>query len=515
MNNIYASSCSAAFELENDLCYESPEEYSIYLNGKQIEGSFGENVFSVFDLSPDTEYSVCTSLDERPLVFRTKKESCCVSVRDFGAAGNGIKDDTKAIQAAILTCPEGGRIRIPEGTYLITPLILKSHITIEIVKGAVLIGSTNENDYAVLPGEAKGPEGQSVEFASWEGRPAISHQSLLSAYYSEDIHIVGRGTVDGNAQASTWWIDVKKRATARPRLLFTNQCRGVFIHGTSFKNSPSWNLHPYNSQHIGLYDISVTAPKDSPNTDGCDPESCDTVEIIGARFSVGDDAIAIKSGKMREGKHNIPASNHTVRNCLMEFAHGAVVLGSEMSGGVKVLSVTRCLFKDTDRGLRIKTRRGRGKDAVVDGVTFNNIRMVGVLTPLVINMFYFCDPDGKSGYVQNKNALPVDERTPYLGRFCFKDLICTDCSAAAGFFYGLPEQPIGEIEISNAKFTFRDGAEGGYPAMMLDIEEHSKSGLIFNNVKRVRMHDVSISGVKGEKAIMNNVMEVSEKDNDE
>ncbi|MEM5769014.1 MAG: glycosyl hydrolase family 28 protein, partial [Bacillota bacterium] len=141
------------------------------------------------------------------------------------------------------------------------------------------------------------------------------------------------------------------------------------------------------------------------------------------------------------------------------------------------LSVTRCLFKNTDRGLRIKTCRGRGKDAIVDGVTFENIRMDGVLTPLVVHMYYFCDPDGKTDYVQNKSALPVDARTPYLGRFCFKDMICTDCSIAAGFFYGLPEMPIEEIEISDVAFTFRDDAQKGYPAMVLGIEELCRSGL--------------------------------------
>ena len=136
------------------------------------------------------------------------------------------------------------------------------------------------------------------------------------------------------------------------------------------------------------------------------------------------------------------------------------------------------------------------------------------MTPLVMNMFYFCDPDGKSDYVQNKNALPVDERTPYLGRFCFKDMICTNCSVAAGFFYGLPEQPIEEIEISNVEFTFTDNAEKGHPAMMLDVEECSQSGLYFHNVKKVKMHNVSITGVKGEKVILNNVSEILEDGNE-
>ncbi|MEM5769015.1 MAG: glycoside hydrolase family 28 protein, partial [Bacillota bacterium] len=327
--DIYISSCSAAFEFDNDLCYENAEEYTVYVNGKPSE-SFRENVFSLFDLSPDTNYSVYTSLEQQPLTFRTKPESCCINVRDFGAQGDGLHDDTKAIQTAIVACPEGGRIRIPEGTYLVTPVTLKSHITIEIMEGAVLLGSTDEREYAILPGEVKSADGTVLECASWEGYPAASHQSLLSAYHAEDIHIVGKGTIDGNAQNSTWWIDAKNRAVARPKLLFTNRCRDIHVHGLHFQNSPSWHLHPYQSKRIGIYHIRVTAPKDSPNTDGCNPESCDSVEIIGSRFSVGDDAIAIKSGKLYEGKKvNVPASRHTIRNCLMEFAHGAVVLGSE------------------------------------------------------------------------------------------------------------------------------------------------------------------------------------------
>lgn len=513
INNIYCSSCSAAFELENNLCYLSEQEYSVYLNGQKTDLLVKSNVFSLFNLSPDTQYKVHTSLSDTPVIFSTKKESCCINVLDFGAVGDGIKDDTKPIQMAIMSCPEYGRVLIPKGIYFVSPITLKSHITIDMQKGAKLIGSTNEDDYFVLPGEVVDcDDGSKVECVSWEGCPVPSHQSLLSAYHMEDIHIVGKGIVDGNAQNSTWWIDVKNRPIARPKLLYTNKCNGLYIHGVNFMNSPCWHLHPYNTKNIGIYDISVTAPKNSPNTDGFDPECCDTVEVIGAHFSVGDDAIAIKSGKMYDGKiKNISATNHTIRNCLMEFAHGAVVLGSEMSGGIKDLTVSKCLFRDTDRGLRIKTRRGRGKDAIVDGVTFENIKMDGVLTPLVVNMFYFCDPDGKSDYVQNKQPLPVDERTPYLGKFCFKNMECSNCSTAAGFFYGLPEQPIEQIEIENVDISFDDNCKKSYPAMMLGIDKYSKMGLYFNNVKKVKINKVSLSEVEGEDYITNNVGVFTEK----
>ena len=106
----------------------------------------------------------------------------------------------------------------------------------------------------------------------------------------------------------------------------------------------------------------------------------------------------------------------------MEFGHGSVTLGSEMAGGVTNLTVNRCVFHKTDRGLRIKSRRGRGKDAIIAGLVFENIKMEDVLTPIVINMWYnCCDPDRFSEYVWSREQLPVHERTPHLGRFTESD----------------------------------------------------------------------------------------------
>ena len=179
---------------------------------------------------------------------------------------------------------------------------------------------------------------------------------------------------------------------------------------------------------------------------------------------------------------------------MMKYGHVAVVLGSEMSGGMKDIEVSQCYFLDTDRGLRIKTRRGRGKDAIIDGITFNNIYMKGVLTPLVMNMYYYCDDDGKTEYVWSKETLPVDDRTPYLGRFAFKNMICDDVHVAAGFFYGLPEQPIKSIELENIQFSYAAAPAAGIPAMMSFEDPRTKQGLYFNHVDEVKIKNVSIVG---------------------
>jgi polygalacturonase len=231
-----------------------------------------------------------------------------------------------------------------------------------------------------------------------------------------------------------------------------------------------------------------------------DPESCDGVEIIGCRFQVGDDCIAIKSGKIELGRSlNRPAVRHTIRNCLMGSGHGAVTLGSEIGAGVRELTVERCLFRGTDRGLRIKTRRGRGENCRVDAVCFENIRMEGVLTPIAMNMWYnCCDPDRESEYVWSREKLPVDERTPYLGRFCFRGLRCTGAHAAACYADGLPEAPIAEIRLEDMEVSFAPDARSAVPVMKNFAEPCCRLGLYFDNVGRVVLKNVRLQGTEGE-----------------
>ena len=505
---LYASSVSACFELENSSAYYTEAAYDVAVNGAPALTGVRTNVFSLFGLQPGTEYTVEVAGDS--LTFSTKTESACVSVGSFGAVGDGITDDTAAIQNAVDFCPKNGRVTVPPGTYFIRPLVLKSHMTLELQEGAVLLGDPCEDHYPILPGEITDPvTGQAYQISSWEGNPFPCRQSFLSAHNAENLAIVGRGIIDGNAQNSTWWENVKTRKIGRPKLVFMNRCENLVFHGITGRNSACWNFHPFFCKGVRFYNIAVEAPKDSPNTDGTDPESCDDVHFIGIRYSVGDDAIAIKSGKMYMGmKYQTPATRHVIRNCLMEYAHGAVVLGSEMSGGVKELSVSQCLFSHTDRGLRIKTRRGRGKYAVIDGVEFSNIVMDNVMAPLVMNMYYFCDPDGHEEIVWSKEAHPVDDTTPYLGRFHFRDMVCTDCEWAAGYFYGLVERPIESVTIENVRFTVKADARSGRPAMMDYIDDECKRGLYFNYVNHVRLKNVTVTGQDGDRVTAIHVKEV-------
>ncbi len=499
-NIIYKSARSCTIEMVNkEVCFTNP--YSLYVDGKVLVQEEKKNIFSIFDLSPNTTYEIDVVQNGIKVSKRivTAEEYVTLNVKKFGAKGDGISLDTSFIQACILACPDNGRVYFPKGKYYTGPIFLKSNITIELAKDAILVGDIDRTHYPVLPGVTfTSDEKDEYNLGSWEGNPLDCFASIITGINVENVNIIGEGIIDGNAHNSDWWIDVRTRKIAwRPRGVFLNHCKNIAMQGVTVTNTPSWNLHPYFSENLKFIDLKLINPNNSPNTDGCDPESCKNVDIIGVYFSVGDDCIAIKSGKIYMGrKYKQPSQNFNIRNCSMNFGHGAIVLGSEMSGGIKDISVSQCLFNQTDRGLRIKTRRGRGKDAIIDGITFENIQMTEVLTPLVINMFYYCDPDGHTEYVYSKEKLPIDDRTPYLGSFIFKNIDCKDVNIAAGTFYGLPEQPIESIQIENMNFHYSSNPEEGIPAMMDGLAPMKGKGLIFQYVNKVNIKNVKFDGLK-------------------
>ncbi len=503
---LHRGSTSACFEIVGTTPHYAGSPYEVLVDGAPRFHS-DTNVFSLFGLTPDTDYAVELRFDSGETdsaALHTAAETCAFSVRDFGALGDGVHEDTGSIQAAINALPEGGRVIFPAGTYLTLPVSLKSHVTLEFCEGAVLLGSTDRERYPIISGVAlDAVTGKEIPLAAFEGLERPSYQSLLYASHCEDIAIVGPGTVDGNGQNGDWWQGFENFPAARPRILFLNRCKDVVIHGITVKNGPTWHLHPFFCKNVSVLDCFITAPKDSPNTDGCNPESCDTVNIIGCKFSVGDDCIAIKSGKLEMAvKYKAPADKYTIRNCLMQFGHGAVTLGSEASAGVTNLSVTQCWFLATDRGLRIKSRRGRGKYSVINNVLFDNIRMDRVLTPIVINLWYnCCDTDAHDEYVWSREKLPVDDRTPVMGSFTFRNMECTNAEVAACYIDGLTEMPIESVTLENISVSFAEDARPGKPAMQEFAPKRCRTGLYLDNVREITVRNVTLNGVEGEKLI--------------
>lgn len=493
--------------------YYTEKEYCLFLNGTEVLTS-NKVVQSLPDLKPDTEYelhAVCGEEHSESVVFRTDYEFVTLDVTKFGARGDGKHDDTMAIQAAINACPLNSRVYIPKGKYQVSCLFLKSNITIDIATGAVLSAYTDREKFPILPGMIEScDKTQEYNLGTWEGNPVEMFGSVITGIYVSNVVITGEGLLDGNAGYDNWWKDggrEKSGGAYRPRMIFLNHCENITVQGLTIQNSPAWTLHPYFSNHTRWIDLQVLNPKVSPNTDGIDPESVDGLEVVGVYFSLGDDCIAMKSGKFYMGnKYKVPSQNIKIHQCYMRHGHGSLTLGSEMAAGVKHLVCRDCLFEDTDRGLRVKTRRGRGQDAVIENIVFENIKMKGVLTPFVINSYYWCcDPDGHSEYVSCKSPLPVDERTPRIKQLVFRNIEAHDCHVAGAFIYGLPEAKIGEIIMENIHIDFAENPIPGIPAMMDGVGPCTNRGIFINNVESLFLRNVVVEGVKGEVFEIENV----------
>ncbi|CAM4024689.1 Pectate lyase superfamily protein [Pedobacter westerhofensis] len=405
------------------------------------------------------------------------------NVLKYGAKRDSSKLATAAIAKAIDAAARlgGGTIYFPAGKYLTGPIHLKSNITILLDAGAELHFSDNFDDY--LP----------MVRSRWEGTDVMNFSPLFYGEYLENITITGRGTINGHGKK--WWDyaekEVKKSPGSkwqdefkrlnkdviapdlpgwielgflRPPFIQFMNCKNLLIEGITICNSPFWTVNPEFCENVTVKGVTINNPI-SPNTDGINPESCKYVHISDCHISVGDDCITIKSGKDRAGrKMAIPAENYTITNCTMLSGHGGVVIGSEMSGGVKKIAISNCIFDGTDRGIRIKTARGRG--GVVEDIRVDNIIMKNIgLQAIVLDM----------QYAKTKEE-PVSERTPVFRNIHLSNI--TAQANAAGYLNGLAEMPIENVTFSN-------------------INIDAKTGFVIKEAKQVSFHEVHINTVSG------------------
>jgi polygalacturonase len=403
---------------------------------------------------------------------------------EFGATGDGQTNDTNALQAAIDGCAAhgGGTVLVPAGRYLTGTLTFRNNITLHLVAGATLLGSQNPADYPITPNR-------------WEGTEQLTHAALLTGNNLKNIAITGRGTIDG--QGASWWRAFREQTLTqpRPRLIGFTDCNNVLIEGLTLTNSSSWTVNPVCCENVNIRGLTIINPPDSPNTDGINPDSCRLVRISDCYVSVGDDCIAIKAGTQHEPRERrFVCRDITITNCILERGHGGVVIGSEMSGGVKNVVISNCIFIGTDRGIRFKSRRGRG--GIVENVRISNLIMEGVLCPFTMNLYYHVGVRGDMK-VSDKNSLPVDEGTPIFRNIHFSHISAVDVKTAAGFLYGLAEMPLEDISFSDVTISLIDGMEATHPEMADDIPSMSQAGFFIRNAHNIRLDNVHITNHLG------------------
>ena len=345
-------------------------------------------------------------------------------ITKFGAkTTNPAIQNQKAIQKAIDTCSKkgGGKVIIPAGEKFLTGAItLKDGVNLVVEEGATLEFVFQPELYPIVE-------------TSWEGLECFNLSPCIYAFKAKNIAITGKGTIDGGGSNDTWWPwngnprfgwkegMISQRIESRPRLLKNgedgipmynekgertpervfgpqdglrpqlvsfNKCEGILLEDVTLLRSPFWVIHPLHSTDITVRRVKMI--NDGPNGDGCDPECCDRVLIEDCYFNTGDDCIAIKSGRNRDGRErNMPSKNIIIRNCEMKNGHGGVVIGSEISGGCQNVFAHDCVMDspELERVLRIKTNSCRG--GIIENINMRNVK-VGVCkeSVLKINLDY-------------------------------------------------------------------------------------------------------------------------------
>ena len=404
-------------------------------------------------------------------------------VSHFAAIADGVTNTTPHLQAAIDTCATkgGGTVIVPAGTYVTGTLWLRSNITLHLEAGAILLGSDNFDDFPIWS-------------SRWEGDAVKKGRaSLICGEGLENVAITGRGIIDGRGQI--WW-DSQRREPGklrRPHLCRFVDSRNVLIEGVTFRNSPMWTVSPLACDNVvNPRFVTVINPPDSPNTDGINPDSCRNVRISDCYVDVGDDCITIKSGKEDDERLQLRAcENITVTNCTLLHGHGGVVIGSEISGSIRNVAISNCVCVGTDRGIRIKARRGRG--GVVEDIRASNLVMDGVHCPIVVNLFYGCGAWGEKR-VTDQSPQPVNDGTPQFRRLRYSNITARRIKFAAAYILGLPEMFVDDVIIENSSFYLdAKNTTGGAPAMAPGVPELCRAGLIARNVQKLTMRHLDIS----------------------
>ncbi len=396
----------------------------------------------------------------------------------YDADPSGKRKSTLAFASAIKKASQngGGTVYVPEGNYLTGPIHLKSNIKLNLDKNAVIKFSTYPPDY--LP----------PVFTRFEGMELYNFSPLIYAKDCNNVAITGSGKIIGNGQA--WWHHKKnqektarvlqqmilegtppeKRIIAdnyseylRPSFIQTVNCKNVLISDLTIKDGPMWTVHPVYSENVTIRNLKIETH--GPNTDGIDIDSCSNVIIRNCVFDTDDDCIALKSGLNKDGwRVNRPTRNVFINGIYTKKGHGGIVIGSEMSGGIENVLAQNCTFNGTDRGLRIKSMKGRG--GYIKNIYFRNITMNDIQKQAIrINMNY-----GSS------TLQPKTEKPPLCKNIYYENITCKNAETAAEFI-GLSHQLTQNIYLK-------------------DIDITAKKGLTAENIKNIELKNTNISAPK-------------------
>jgi polygalacturonase len=412
-----------------------------------------------------------------------------VSIKDFGAVGDGQTLNTTAFARAIEACAKGGggKVIVPAGLWLTGPIELQSNINLVVERGALIQFTDDRTQYPVI---------------QMKGSSSFVVASPIYGSQLKNVAITGEGIIDGAGESwrpvkkskvtepqwkqftksgvvskdgQLWWpskeamegedylksLKGKKNATAqdylpardflRPYMVYLIKCENVLLEGVTIRNSPKFVFYPNNCTNLTMRSVNIFNEAWAQNGDGIDISACKNVLIYKCNVSAGDDGICMKSsGEVNPNEARL--ENIVIAGCTVYRGHGGFVIGSNTDGGMNNISVTDCNFIGTDIGIRVKSNTGRG--GLVHNIFIKNIFMSEIEGEAISFDTYYEDvPAGKQ---KEEAKTTIKDKTPLFTDFFISNVFCRGAETAIAI-RGLPEMPVQKIYFDNVVIAARKG----------------------------------------------------------
>jgi hypothetical protein len=412
------------------------------------------------------------------LILQAQTDLKTFNVRDFGAAGDKIRNDQSAIQKAIDACEKagGGMVYLPPGEYLSGTLFLKSNVRFYLEAGAILC-SIKQKD--AFPKEAL-IYGENLENITIEGRGIVDGQ----AKYEQRINDIEDDLIRSNMDIMTSLGKPLVRSFPRKdqfgKLVLLVRCRNVVIRGLSFIDSPSWTIHPYGCERMVIDGIYISSSlKDGVWADGIDPDGCKDLHISNCTIETGDDAIVFYS--MNWFGPALPCENITVTNCRLTSSSSALKFCDCNMNAIRNVTVDNCMITNSNRGIAFMIFDG----GTVSDVTISNI----VIDCTRRDWFWWGDGDPlhfdiKRRNEVNKNIKTGNDQNPAgkIQRVLISNVIARGTGSC--ICNGHPDNWLEDITIDNFRFYISHDNSKAY--------DKSDNAISFKQVRNLKMKDVEI-----------------------
>jgi len=378
----------------------------------------------------------------------------------FGIRSDGVTMNTRSIQFAIDWIAEqgGGTLRFWVGRYLTGSIHLKSNVTIELMEGAVLVGSTNPFDYDRLV--------------------ATNDHALIMAEGVENIRLIGvynsGGVIEGQGrELGNNCTEIVHKGLYndrlsndrvgegfRPRLLLFRECKNVEVDNVTFRNAANWVTMYDQCENVKVNNVRIQSTA-FWNNDGIDIVDCNGFLLTNSYIDASDDAICLKSHSNKKLCQNVE-----VRNCTARSSASGIKFGTMGAGGFKNVKIINNTVYNTYRSaITIQSVDG----GICENILVDSLYATNVGNAIYLNVGARRDKQSFMDGITIRNmtcevaATKPDASYEYEGPIEDLPRNISPCG-----IIGLKDSKIKNVTLENIHITFPGGGDPYYAHRGLD-----------------------------------------------